>query len=130
MHDDPQHTAVARLEPEEGLVARRDRLDFRSPRRVGATILNHAFTSLTRDTEGRARVLVTEGDGRGVEISWDSRCPWVQVYTADAPGSVEHRRGLAVEPMTCPPDALNSQIDLLVIQPGGTVAAGWGILSI
>jgi aldose 1-epimerase len=106
------------------------RFDFRARRAIGATTVNHAFTSLRRDADGRARVHVTEPDGHGVEISWDERCPWVQVYTADAPGSVGHRHGLAVEPMTCPPDALNSQRDLLVIRPGGSAGAGWRIRSL
>ena len=29
-----------------------------------------------------------------------------------------HRKSLAVEPMTCPPDAFNSGVDLVVLQPG------------
>jgi aldose 1-epimerase len=106
------------------------RLDFRSPRRLGAAIVNHAFTSLGRDAGGRTRVRVTERDGHGVEISWDERCPWVQLYTADAPGSIEHRNGLAVEPMTCPPDAFNSGRDLLSIEPGGSASAEWRIRAI
>lgn len=118
-------TGIARVDEYE-----RGRLDFRSPRRVGDATVNHAFTSFGRDAEGRARARVTDGGGRGVEISWDQRCPWVQVYTADDSGSVEHRHGLAIEPMTCPPDALNSQRDLLVIQPGGSAGAGWRIRSL
>ena len=108
----------------------RGRFDFRTPRAIGATIMNHAFTSLRRDPGGRARVRVTGRDGRGVEISWDDRCPWVQVYTADVSGSADHRSGVAVEPMTCPADAFNSQRDLLVIQPGGSVDAAWRIRAI
>jgi aldose 1-epimerase len=103
------------------------RLDFREPRRIGDTIVNHTFTSLRRGADRRTRVRVAERDGHGAEISWDERCPWVQVYTADVAGASEHRHGLAVEPMTCPPDALNSRRDLLVIEPGGSVSAGWRI---
>ena len=29
-----------------------------------------------------------------------------------------HRKALAVEPMTCPPDAFNSGVDLVVLEPG------------
>jgi aldose 1-epimerase len=118
-------TGIAKVETYEG-----GRFDFRRPRRLGAASVNNAFTSLRRDADGRARARLTNGAGRGVEISWDERCPWVQVYTADAPGSGEHRSGLAVEPMTCPPDALNSQRDLLVIAPGASVSAGWRIRAV
>lgn len=117
-------TGTARVDAHDGGC-----FDFREPRRLGATIVNHAFTSLRRDAGGQARVRLTDADGRGTEISWDERCPWVQLYTADAPGSDGHRCGLAVEPMTCPPDALNSQRDLLVIESGGSASAGWRIRS-
>jgi aldose 1-epimerase len=106
------------------------RLDFREARRIGSTAVNHAFTSMRRDSDGRTRVRLTDHSGRGVEISMGEHCRWVQVYTADAPGSDGHRHGLAVEPMTCPPDALNSKRDLLVIEPGGSVTADWTIRSI
>jgi aldose 1-epimerase len=106
------------------------RLDFLRPRRIAATTVNHAFTSLARDADGYARVQLTRPHGGCVEISWGECCPWVQVYTADAPGTEWHRGGLAVEPMTCPPDALNSKRDLIVLQPGASTRAEWRIRSI
>ena len=106
------------------------RLDFREPRRIGPTLVNHAFTSMRRDPDGRARVRLKDRSGRGVEISMSEHCRWVQVYTADAGGTGGSRHGLAVEPMTCPPNALNSKRDLFVIEPGGSVTAGWTIRSI
>lgn len=102
--------------------------DFRSARRIGATKLDHAFTDLHRDPDGLARVRLADADGRGVEMSWDARCPWVQIHTADLPGlagTPADRIGLAVEPMTCPPDAFNSGRDLIELRPGGTATASW-----
>jgi len=92
--------------------------------------MNHAFTALQHAPDGRARVRLTDRSGDGVEISLGEPCRWVQIYTADAPGSGGQRHALAVEPMTCPPDALNSERDLLVIEPGGSVSAEWKIRSI
>ncbi|KQZ85496.1 galactose mutarotase [Microbacterium sp. Root166] len=106
------------------------RWDFREPRALGATEINHAFTQLRRDAAGTARVRARAADGSGVEVAWDDRCPWVQVYTADSPGNATHRHAVAVEPMTCPPDALNSGRDLLTIAPGAAVSAGWTIRGI
>ena len=63
-------------------------------------------------------------------MSWDSSCPWVQVHTADQPIAANSRRGLAVEPMTCPPDAFNSHDDLVVLQPGEVTFAEWTIAAI
>jgi aldose 1-epimerase len=34
---------------------------------------------------------------------------------------------VAVEPMTCPPDALRSGRDLVVLDPGETWRGNWGI---
>ncbi len=104
--------------------------DFRTPRPIGATAINHAYTHLRRDGSGIARVRVTTEAGVGAELAWDERAPWVQVYTADASSGREHRHGVAVEPMTCPPDALNSGQDLLTVPPGGTVSAGWRLSAV
>jgi aldose 1-epimerase len=54
----------------------------------------------------------------------------VQIHTADQPDAAVSRIGLAVEPMTCPPDAFNSGTDLIVLQPGESTTAGWTISAI
>ena len=50
--------------------------------------------------------------GVGVSLSSDAR--WLQVYTADNIGRV----GVAVEPMSCPPNAFNSGTDVVALAPG------------
>ncbi|MEV7632389.1 aldose 1-epimerase family protein [Microbacterium sp. NPDC089318] len=101
--------------------------DFRTPRVIGDTFIDHAFTALDRDG-GITEVRVTAADGTGTAISWDEACPWVQVHTADTPHDPStHRVGLAVEPMTCAPDAFNSAAGLVVIEPGDEHAASWTI---
>lgn len=103
--------------------------DFRSPRLVGQQEINNAYSAFARDDGGLARVTVT-ADGVGAEIEWDERVGWAQVYTSDAADGEGYRRGVAVEPMTCPPDALNSSIGLLVIKPGEHASAGWTIRAV
>jgi aldose 1-epimerase len=105
-----------------------ERFDFRAPRIIGAAEIDHAYTGIARGERGRATVRLTDASGSGVRMTWDERCPWVQIHTADLPGRAPgHRAGLAVEPMTCPPDAFNSGTDLLVIAPGATASASWTI---
>jgi aldose 1-epimerase len=105
--------------------------DFRTSRRIGATEIDHAFADLTRsESDGDAVVRVTAADGSGVGMRWGDACPWVQVHTADKPGLPVHRIGLAVEPMTCPPDAFNSGVDLDVLEPGESLVASWHIFGI
>lgn len=112
--------------------------DFRSPRAIGATEIDHAFTALAADDDGVSTVRVTDAAGRGVGMAWDAACPWVQVHTADLPGGAAqpgHRGGLAVEPMTCAPDAFNAprydfDPGLIVIEPGAVAEASWRIFAI
>ncbi|MDL9977791.1 aldose 1-epimerase family protein [Microbacterium candidum] len=102
-------------------------LDFRSPRSLTGLAVNHAFTDLGRDEDGISRVSVVGESGGGVEVSWDTRCPWVQVYTSDVADGASYRHAVAIEPMTCPPDAFNSKRDLHMVAPHSSVAAGWSI---
>lgn len=104
--------------------------DFRASRRIGETEIDHAFTGLTREPDGDAVVRVTAADGTGVGIRWGASCPWVQVHTADKPGLPVHRIGLAVEPMTCPPDAFNTGEDLAVLESGASTSASWTLFGI
>lgn len=103
--------------------------DFRAPRPIGDVFIDHAFTGLAREG-GLAEVRLVTDAGTGVAISFDERCPWVQVHTADTPVAETHRIGLAVEPMTCPPDAFASGTDLVILEPGAAHAASWRIAAI
>lgn len=117
----------------------RARFDFRASRPIGAAEIDHAFSGLVRDADGVTGVTLTDREGRGVRMTWDAVCPWVQVHTADLPGGAGapgHRIGLAVEPMTCAPDAFNSDrhrfdTGLIAIEPGEwTPTASWRIAAI
>ena len=52
---------------------------------------------------------------------------WLQVFTGDPLGPDRRRKALAVEPMTCPPNAFVTGDDLLVLEPGQEVTHSWGI---
>jgi aldose 1-epimerase len=103
--------------------------DFREPRTIGETAIDHAFTGLDRSAEGTATVTVTDPGGTGVAVTFGRECGWVQVHTADTDPE-RPRQGLAVEPMTCAPDAFNSGRDLLVLAPAGSATASWRITAI
>jgi aldose 1-epimerase len=112
-------------------VTERDGFDFREARPVGDLFVDHAFTEIDADAEGRATVEVVDRDGRGVAMSWAvSELPWVQVHTGDRPEPELDRLGLAVEPMTCPPDAFTSGVDLVRLAPGESHTASWTIAAI
>ncbi len=112
------------------------RFDFREARQIGAVEIDHAYTALTRDADGSAIVRVTEPAGTGVQMVWDAACPWVQIHTSDkGVGKPGHRTGLAVEPMTCAPDAFNADrydydAGLIVLEPAASASASWRISAI
>ena len=58
--------------------------------------------------------------GGGSSSGSDRGFPWLLLFSGDALAAGERRRGLAVEPMTCPPDALRSGEDVITLQPGET----------
>ncbi|MEK6975212.1 MAG: aldose epimerase [Candidatus Thermoplasmatota archaeon] len=97
-------------------------LDFRAPRRVGATRFNHCFTGLGREADGFARVRVDD-----IEVWMDRGYPYVVLYTGEALGS-DARRALAIEPMTCATDAFNHpKWGLRVLGPGEAMTGTWGV---
>lgn len=128
--------AASLLEVDDRLLPRRlaavdgSDLDFREPRLLGELALDTAFTNLVVDADGRWRVTLTHPHtGRSVTIWAEaSAYPWLQVFTGDSLPLPDRRTsGIAVEPMTCPPDAFNSGDGLLVLEPGQEFGAQWGI---
>jgi aldose 1-epimerase len=103
--------------------------DFRSPRRVGDTVIDTAFTDVPREPDGRAWVRAWNSDrSHGVGIWMDERYPYYMVFTGDSlPDRGERRRSLAVEPMTCAPNAFASGEGLLTLAAGESVVSSWGI---
>lgn len=101
--------------------------DFRFPKPIGAVAIDHAFTDLAFDGTGWARVLLRDPSGTGVALAWDKNSPWVQLHTADKAAPFPSRLGLAVEPMTCPPNAFITGEDLIRLLPGGNHRMVWSI---
>lgn len=100
--------------------------DFRTPRSLDGALLDHCYTDLERDADGIAAVVLS-GPDRAVRLWFDAASPYLQVFTGDTLPSSRRRQGLAVEPMTCPPDAFRTGDGLLVLEPGQTVTTTWGI---
>jgi aldose 1-epimerase len=100
--------------------------DFRDGRIIGGSVLDHAFTELTAGADGRVWTVLT---GPDIEIAmWAvAGYRWLQVFTGDPLGPDARRRALAVEPMTCPPNAFVTGVDLLMLAPGEAVSHSWGL---
>jgi aldose 1-epimerase len=100
--------------------------DFRAPRKIGDIRLDHAFTDLRREPDGLAWVRLSAG-GVTTGLWAGDGYRWLQAFTGDALEPEHRRTALAVEPMTCPPNAFATGDDLLVLQPRETVTRRWGI---
>jgi len=97
-------------------------LDFRGARRLGALRLDACFGDLGRSPAGVARVRIGTHAGAGLLTVWmDERFRFVQVFTADA--------AVAVEPMTCAPDAFNTGDGLVVLEPGASFTGRCGLIA-
>lgn len=105
------------------------RLDFRSPRRIGDVRLDTAYAQPQAGEDGLIRVSLTSADGdRRITVWMDDTHHFIMVYSGDTLADpARRRRGLAVEPMTCAPDAFNSGLGLVVLQPGEECSTSWGI---
>lgn len=101
-------------------------LDFTASRTLGGVRLDHAFTGLERDPGGLARVVLS-GAERTVTVWLDPGFSHLMLFTGDSLAPAERRRGLAVEPMTAPPNALQSGEGLVVLSPGQAHRASWGV---
>jgi aldose 1-epimerase len=102
-------------------------LDFRRPRKIGGAVIDSPFTDLERGEDGMARVRLRGSDDLTVELWVDSRHPVIELFTGDTLAPERRRTGLAVEPMTCPPDAFRSGESLIRLEPGESCASSWGV---
>ena len=99
--------------------------DFTRPRLIGTTELDHCFTELERD-DGRAHVELRASDEDGLMLWLDASYEYLQLFTGDPLTDVA-RRSLAVEPMTCPPNAFRSGEGVSRLEPGQSSTSAWGL---
>lgn len=96
-------------------------MDFREPTVVGGRLVDNAYTDLPGGTWA---VELTHPEAVGVRMTSDAR--WVQLFTGERP----RRLGAAVEPMSCPPDAFNTDPGGVLLEPGGTRSVWLAIAAI
>jgi aldose 1-epimerase len=101
-------------------------LDFRAARPIGPSVLDECYTDVVRDDDGYLRVTLAANQRR-LTIWMKEPYRYVQVFSGDTLAPERRRQGLAVEPMSCPPNAFRTGIDLIVLQPGASVELSWGV---
>jgi aldose 1-epimerase len=95
--------------------------DFGKARRLKTLRMDDTFAA-----PGPSAVDVRTSSG-GAHLWYDAAFGFVQVYTNE---DLEGGPAIAVEPMTCPANAFNSGIGLLVLEPSSAWTGTWGITPI
>jgi aldose 1-epimerase len=90
--------------------------DFTEPKVVGSTVFDNPFGGLVYEGGQATATLRDPHTGRESAITFDESYRWLQVFSGDDHGA-RARESLAVEPMSCPPNAYRSGVDLLVLEP-------------
>jgi aldose 1-epimerase len=93
--------------------------DLRRGARLGERRFDDGFTGL-RFSDGRAVASVDD-----TQLWVDENWRYLQVFTVD---DLAGMPAVAVEPMTCAPDAFNSGDGLIVLEPGTSWSGTWGIM--
>lgn len=103
--------------------------DFRSARPIGPVEIDYTYTELRRDDDGRFRLRLSAPDrSRAVTFWLGPAYDYVEIFTGHAlPDPARRRRGLGVEPMSAPPNALATGESLVVLDPEASWEGEWGI---
>jgi len=104
--------------------------DFLELRPIGSLKMDTAFANLVPDTDGLVRVYLQAPAGDPHITLWmEPVYRFLMVFTGDAiADTARRRRSIAIEPMTCAPNAFRSGDGLIVLQPGQSLSTTWGIL--
>ena len=97
--------------------------DLREGRTLKGLRMDDGFTALAT-AEGRG-VAEVRGTGGGARLWFDETFRYLQVFTPE--NLTGGRPAVAIEPMTCAPDAFNSGAGLLILEPGTSWTGSWGI---
>lgn len=120
--------ADARLLPIGAVKVAGTDYDYNEPRRIGIQILDTTFSGIEHDASGITTVTIADPNSDAKVAVWaDEKFKYWQVFSGDTLHGERFRRSVAIEPMTCPPDAYRTGRDLVVLEPGQSWSAAWGI---
>ena len=113
----------------EAVVDVSGRYDFTGTASLRGRDIDNAFTGIDVDADGLSWTTVWGPQGAdATSMWWDaSSCRWFQLCTGDAFAEQWRRQGVAVEPMSCPPNAFQTGEDVIRLEPGAESVMRWGI---
>ncbi|WP_166972814.1 aldose 1-epimerase family protein [Brevibacterium atlanticum] len=104
--------------------------DFRALRSIRGAVLDDAFGAPRRGPDGWSRARLKRVDDRESVIGMGPEFRTWQVCTGDGLDPELARRAIAIEPMTCPPNAFAAGEpgeDFDVVGPGEELSVAWSI---
>ncbi len=102
-------------------------LDFSKGKHMRGVSLDHTFMDLARDQNGKGWIYVSGQDERVVALWMDEHYSYIQLFTSDTLEGERRRKAIAVEPMTCGPQAFRSGESLLELGPSEQASLSWGM---
>ncbi|EQD50212.1 aldose-1-epimerase, partial [mine drainage metagenome] len=119
---DDQAIPIAKKEVEDTIY------DFRKNKKIASVALDHTFSDIDRDKDGLARITLSNDTDSKTTLWMDESYQYLQLYSGDTlPDAKRRRHSIAIEPMSAPPDAFNSGVDLIKLEPEETKSFTWGI---
>lgn len=100
-----------------------------SPRSLNDLKLSDCLTNLRLDQDGKWRSYFypdAETDST-IEIWGERLFSHIVCFSGDTLPKEIRRKAVAIEPMTCPPNALRTGDSIIAIAPGETISGSWGI---
>lgn len=95
---------------------------------IGTLVINDCFGDLSSADDGRWRARFRRNASSHDLVVWaDAAFAYAMVYSGDYMDAHLRRRGLALEPMTCPPNALRSGEAVIALGVGDEITMSWGI---
>ncbi|GAB3226399.1 aldose 1-epimerase family protein [Glycomyces halotolerans] len=102
--------------------------DLAEPTVLGDRAIDDAYGQLERGSDGKAEVRLADPVTGAATVVWmDESFDWVHIYTSDGLEGDRYRAAVAIEPTTCPPNALGSGEDLVELSPSEAWFGVWGI---
>ena len=96
---------------------------FREPEKIDRTSLDTVFT--LEKKKGICKTYLFDPDRTMKIVLWqetgEKKYNYLTVYTP------QKRDSIAMEPWTCPPDAFNNKMDLIILDPGEKLELAFGI---
>lgn len=105
-----------------------DEFDFQQEKEVGNVKLDTCFTHLQRNATGLANVYFSDKDKKNkIKLWMDSSYNFLVLFSGDTLPVNRRRKSLAIEPMSCVPNAFQSNEGLITLIPNNTFEGNWGI---